>query len=243
MHTEAQHGICNDLTFFTCSGLYQIGSSDDVLQIVCQRAGYLPHGTRLEDLRQPFLKRSEDCDDLGYPAYQASGRKEREFKDYRSLLSSSYLLRKVKQDVNISLHGVSHWSSIRDHNYIVAIDHINNYLISTTSESDVFVFRDLDTGRHLRTYMMSVSYSRRTLAISHGWIVAAKASSRIFELWRVEKELSANSSNKDVLLPVLVGLGGIDTIHTIDSCCFHFPLLAMWVMTTCQMNSYAQAGS
>ncbi|CAO1625203.1 unnamed protein product [Sympodiomycopsis kandeliae] len=212
----------------------KIASSDHVLQIVCLRHGMIPEGESLEDQRKSISETLDDpaFKDMTYPAYHVQGRKDKDYKDYQSFLSSTFLLRHMKLKGDLSYYGGSQWSSLTEEPSKVRIDHLNNFMVCTPLRGEAFVFYDLDTGKYLRTINDAHVDDGADFEVSHGWIVHSAPDMNADELYtfkvcKVGTETQTNSDGESIRLPVLQSRGRIVLRDCPVACCFKLPLLAV----------------
>ncbi|CAO1625199.1 unnamed protein product [Sympodiomycopsis kandeliae] len=204
-----------------------IALSSYVLKPLCRREGFLPREADLEHLTD--LQHFSELEML--KVHQKSGRKEKEYENYSSFLSSSYLLRKVKQNLNLAFRGGSQWSPIERAPRYVAIDHHHSYLMVTTKYGRVVAFYDLSTGRYLCALPVPYLHQDAALDFSCGWMahvesIASARDSRVLRLYKIEQHRSRPRAPYLARFPLLEEQGQIKAKHTIDACCFHYPLLA-----------------
>ncbi|CAO1625211.1 unnamed protein product [Sympodiomycopsis kandeliae] len=211
---------------------HNVATSAYVLQLICQRAGYLPHGGQLEDLRKPLFGDSDnpDLNSLTYPAYQVEGRKDSEYKDYQSFLWSTYSLAKTKSKANLSFYGGSQWSPFGAKPWRVKIDHLNKCMIAVPEDGGAFWFYDAENGKHLHTIKVEDLPPYAEIEVSHGWIAYSSRAAGddgpdIFKLWKLERQIQEGQGGK--CFPVLTPMGEIEAREVVSASSFKFPELAL----------------
>ncbi|CAO1637934.1 unnamed protein product [Sympodiomycopsis kandeliae] len=218
--------------------LRPIAQSDHVLRLVCIRAGYLGNAHQdLESLERPLAADSQHGPIHDYatqPAYKFAGRPESDFESYPKLLSSSYILDKIKDKPSLRFDNTLHYSPLfpcdiwRAH-----IDHIENFIIAIGADdygTDGLLVYDMEAERQVFGVPPHLAPPRTHLEASQGWFVhtqrstwnaSADQSHNTFQFWCWERLTDKENPTKGHL----ANQGNIHSPHIVHSYRFKFPHL------------------
>ncbi|CAO1620032.1 unnamed protein product [Sympodiomycopsis kandeliae] len=176
-----------------CKALQRISSDDQVLRTICQRMGYLQLGERLEDRRKALCDNGEHYLPGSIKSDRTvDGRKKIEYSNYVRYLHSSFSLDEIKSNGDLSFKGGSHWHVAPPTPWRIKIDHLNDCLISTTTNFPGIEIRGMAPKSDLNLHHDPINIQPYThLEASHGWVVHS-VSGRAFQIWKNERSTFAS---------------------------------------------------